>query len=95
MQTCYQCENLADRLNSFRKEYLKISSDLKKDPKVLELSSSEMITVGNQLNENLNQLGLLIYEELVQRIAEEFIDISSPSRKLAELLTMPLGKSFC
>ena len=91
-QTCYESETLLNKLIFLHQEYSKTT--LNSDSQVIKNVNSDMITVGKQLQEKLNQLGHKIYQELIKKIADEFIDIHGPSRKLAELIAMPRGKIF-
>ena len=68
-----------------------MSTESNAEPKPVKVSISDMVSVGKQLHEKLNQLGHTIYKELIQKIADEFIDITGPCRKLAELIDKSLG----
>jgi hypothetical protein len=91
-QTCYESDSLLNKLIFLHNEHSRISFDSQADKQVLKNLSSDMIALGKQLQEKLNQLGHKIYQELVKKIADDFIDIQSPIRKLAELIAMPIGK---
>ncbi len=93
-QNCYECETLLKKLIFIHQEYSKMSSNPQMDTQTIQSLNSDMIIAGKQLQEKLNQLGQKIYQEIIKKIAEEFNDINGPSRKLSELITMPIGISF-
>lgn len=93
-QNCYECETLLKKLIFLHQEYSKTSSNPQMDAQTIKSLNTDMILVGKQLQEKLNQLGQKIYQELIKKIAEEFNDINGPSRKLSELIAMPIGISF-
>ena len=93
-QNCYECETLLKKLIFLHQEYSKMISNPQMDAQNLKSLNSDMIIAGKQLQEKLNQLGQRINQEFIKKIAEEFNDINGPSRKLSELIAMPIGISF-
>ena len=94
IQTCNECEGLVNMLQKQHEDYSKNASDPQTNPANLKTASMDMISLGKQLQEKLNSLGHMIYKDLVQQVADDFIDINYPIRKLAEIIVMPLSESI-
>ena len=76
IQACYDAEAFVDHLsNACQNPALK--GDL------------NAIVVGKEAKAKLNILGQKITQALVQRVADEFIDINQPIKKLVEVATGP------
>lgn len=99
MQTSYECEVLVNRLVKLQhqlQEQLKISAQqpIQIDNDNIKNISLNSIGLGKQLQEKLNTLGQKITKDLIQQVADDFIDINYPIRKLADLVMSPPGKIF-
>jgi len=55
-------------------------------------NSPQAKAIARHLSEKLQQLKAKIGEALVDQVAEDFIDITSPLKQLTEAATVPLGK---
>ena len=84
-------KELQHKLNQLHQNYLKMSTDPQIDAASLKRASLDMIVLGKQLQEKLHSLGHMIYKDLIQQVADDFIDINYPIRKLADIIVMPLG----
>ena len=99
MMIVYEARKLAGEAKDadIKKELLQSSYDtealVEHLAKICQDSASKTnlnaINVGKEAKVKLNNLGKEITRALVQRVADEFIDINQPIKKLVEVATAP------
>lgn len=81
---CHECDFLINHLIKLNKEHKKSSNKNLND-------SLNILTVGKQLRDGLNFIVKNMTKSLVQQVADDFLDINHPIRKIADLVNNPSG----
>ncbi len=56
-----------------------------------KIANAETLSIGKNLQEKLNLLGLKLRHILIQQVADNFVDTYTPVKKLAEIAISPFG----
>lgn len=98
LQTSYECEVLVNKLAKLQSQILQQqqqqylqTGDLQ-NSKNTNHANLNAISFGKQLQEKLALLGQKITMTLIQQVADDFIDINYPVRKLADVVLSSTGK---
>jgi hypothetical protein len=78
LKQVYECEQL---INQFIRAHL--SDDPTTQSNVIDM---HLLNMGKQLQENFKVLAQNIKRALIQRVADDFIDIHNPIKKLADVV---------
>lgn len=79
--TVYECELLVN-------QFLKIKQINKKD--IMDVHNN-VLMIGKNCQEKFYNLGYKITKSLIQQVADDFLDINHPVRKLADVVMSPQG----
>jgi hypothetical protein len=95
LKTAYECELLVNKLLSMDKNLEQSSKLIISNSNQNNIESCKLIraNLGKQLNEKLNVLSSKINKILVEKVADDFVDINYPLKKMNEVIkSMNTGK---
>ena len=90
LNICYECEFLLNKLMRMQEDSMQRASF----QNGADQGHDACKFVAKELKDRLNFLGLKIRKTLVQQIADAFLDINYPIRKLVECATSNSGKAL-
>jgi vinculin len=85
LATVFECESLVNQFLNVR------GVDNRRLPTDADSQSSLLFVTGKSTQEKFYILGYKITKALIQQVADDFLDINHPIRKLADVITSPPG----
>ena len=98
LQTSYECELLVNKLLTIDKKLEQSSKliNINNNSNKIEIENCKLIraNLGKQLNEKLNLFSSKINKILVERVADDFVDINNPLKKMNEVIKSSSSGNF-